>query len=81
MSHNDKKSKTESVEWSLKVCCIGAGYVGGPTCAMIALKSPKVRVEVVDLNEARLLLSSSFPPLLFSSIFVLVRNKSQKIFF
>jgi UDPglucose 6-dehydrogenase len=36
------------------ICCIGAGYVGGPTMAMIAAKSPDVRVEVVDINEARI---------------------------
>ena len=38
----------------LKICCIGAGYVGGPTMAMIAAKCPDIRVEVVDLNQARI---------------------------
>ncbi|XP_037070473.1 UDP-glucose 6-dehydrogenase-like [Pollicipes pollicipes] len=33
--------------------CIGAGYVGGPTCAVIALKCPDIRVHVVDMNAAR----------------------------
>jgi len=37
-----------------KICCIGAGYVGGPTCATIALKCPHVQVTIVDLNEARI---------------------------
>ena len=37
-----------------KICCIGAGYVGGPTMAVIALKSPEIEVTVVDLNEARI---------------------------
>lgn len=32
----------------LRVTCIGAGYVGGPTMAMLALKNPSVRVTVVD---------------------------------
>ncbi|TFY56392.1 hypothetical protein EVJ58_g7679, partial [Rhodofomes roseus] len=36
-----------------KVCCIGAGYVGGPTCAVIALKCPHIQVTIVDLNQAR----------------------------
>jgi len=36
------------------ICCIGAGYVGGPTCATIALKCPHVQVTIVDLNEARI---------------------------
>ncbi|KAF8585616.1 UDP-glucose dehydrogenase [Ramaria rubella] len=36
-----------------KICCIGAGYVGGPTCAVIALKCPNIQVTIVDLNQAR----------------------------
>jgi len=36
------------------ICCIGAGYVGGPTMAVIALKCPDIKVRVVDLNEARI---------------------------
>lgn len=38
----------------MKICCIGAGYVGGPTMAMIALKAPDITVTVVDLNERRI---------------------------
>ena len=30
------------------ICCIGAGYVGGPTMAVIALKCPHIKVNVVD---------------------------------
>ena len=37
-----------------KICCIGAGYVGGPTMAMIACKAPDVRVTVVDVNAQRI---------------------------
>ncbi|KAJ3615912.1 hypothetical protein Zmor_012210 [Zophobas morio] len=36
------------------VCCIGAGYVGGPTCSVLALKCPDVKVTIVDLNRARI---------------------------
>jgi UDPglucose 6-dehydrogenase len=36
------------------ICCIGAGYVGGPTMAVIAEKCPHIKVTVVDLNEARI---------------------------
>ena len=36
------------------ICCIGAGYVGGPTMAVIAQKCPGIKVTVVDLNEARI---------------------------
>mmetsp|Transcript_31093 Transcript_31093/g.70699 ORF Transcript_31093/g.70699 Transcript_31093/m.70699 type:complete len:493 (+) Transcript_31093:74-1552(+) len=37
-----------------KVCCIGAGYVGGPTMATIAKKCPEIEVVIVDLNEERI---------------------------
>lgn len=36
------------------ICCIGAGYVGGPTMAVIAQKCPKLKVTVVDVNKARI---------------------------
>ena len=38
----------------MRICCIGAGYVGGPTMAMIAAKCPHIRVDVVDLNSERI---------------------------
>ena len=37
-----------------RICCIGAGYVGGPTMAVIADRCPQVQVTVVDLNQARI---------------------------
>ena len=37
-----------------RICCIGAGYVGGPTMAVIADRCPEVQVTVVDLNQARI---------------------------
>ena len=37
-----------------KICCIGAGYVGGPTMAIIAQKCPHIQVTVVDLNIERI---------------------------
>lgn len=33
---------------------MGAGYVGGPTCAMIAYKCPEIRVTVVDMNAEKI---------------------------
>lgn len=36
------------------ICCIGAGYVGGPTMAMIAKQCPHVSVNVVDIQQARI---------------------------
>uniref|UniRef100_A0A674EMH7 UDP-glucose 6-dehydrogenase n=1 Tax=Salmo trutta TaxID=8032 RepID=A0A674EMH7_SALTR len=37
-----------------RICCIGAGYVGGPTCSVIAQMCPEVTVTVVDVNEDRI---------------------------
>ncbi len=36
------------------ICCIGAGYVGGPTMSVIAQKNPDITVTVVDINEKRI---------------------------
>ncbi|KAF7732523.1 UDP-glucose 6-dehydrogenase 1 [Apophysomyces ossiformis] len=36
------------------ICCIGAGYVGGPTCAVIAYKCPEIKVTIVDINPDRI---------------------------
>lgn len=38
----------------MRICCIGAGYVGGPTMTMIARKCSDIHVDVVDVNEARI---------------------------
>ena len=37
-----------------RICCVGAGYVGGPTCSVIALKCPEIQVTVVDLSQSRI---------------------------
>lgn len=36
------------------ICCIGAGYVGGPTMAVIAKKNPNIKVTIVDINAERI---------------------------
>ncbi len=38
--------------FSKTIACIGAGYVGGPTMAVIAMKCPQYKVHVVDVSEA-----------------------------
>ena len=38
----------------ITICCIGAGYVGGPTMAVIARECPETRVVVVDINPERI---------------------------
>ena len=45
---------TMSLKEVKKICCIGAGYVGGPTCAVIAQHNPNIDVSVVDLSESRI---------------------------
>ncbi|MDR1760255.1 MAG: UDP-glucose 6-dehydrogenase [Fibrobacter sp.] len=42
------------MKFELKVLCIGAGYVGGPTMTVIADKCPHVKVTVVDINASRI---------------------------
>ena len=37
------------------ICCIGAGYVGGPTMSIIAQKNPDIKVNVVDMNPDKIL--------------------------
>ena len=41
------------------ICCIGAGYVGGPTMAVFADKCPHLNIVVVDKNIQRVELNSS----------------------
>lgn len=41
-------------EFEKEILCIGAGYVGGPTMAMIAYKCPQYRVTVVDIDMSRI---------------------------
>ena len=37
-----------------KICCIGAGYVGGPTMTVMAGQCPEIEVTVVDINQERI---------------------------
>ena len=39
---------------SKEICCIGAGYVGGPTMAVIAANCPDLIINVVDINDERI---------------------------
>ena len=48
------------MEISIKnICCIGAGYVGGPTMSVIADRCPNIKVNVVDINKERIKLWNS----------------------
>ena len=48
MTHSNNHMKISSI------CCLGAGYVGGPTMAMIAAKCPDIQVTVADMNSQRI---------------------------
>ena len=37
-----------------KICCIGAGYVGGPTMSVIAHNCPEIKVTVVDVDQDKI---------------------------
>jgi UDPglucose 6-dehydrogenase len=37
-----------------KICCIGAGYVGGPTMSVIAQRCPDIQITLVDMNTERI---------------------------
>jgi hypothetical protein len=45
--HTKAKHSNMAEEWDVQICCMGAGYVGGPTMAVIAHQCPKVRYPVV----------------------------------
>ena len=38
------------------ICCLGAGYVGGPTCCIMAQQCNNIKVTVVDKSEERLVI-------------------------
>jgi len=42
------------MKFKKNILCIGAGYVGGPTMAVIAAKCPDCKVTVVDINAERI---------------------------
>lgn len=54
MTIDPNANSTQQIAPIRKICCIGAGYVGGPTMAMIAKQCPDIQVKVVDINEARI---------------------------
>lgn len=65
------------------ILCIGAGYVGGPTMAMIANKCPDYKVHVVDINEDRIAeWNSGKPPIYEPGLEELVNaNLNKNLFF
>ena len=47
-------AKSHLINKVKNICCIGAGYVGGPTMAVIAYNCPSIQVNVVDINKSRI---------------------------
>mmetsp|Transcript_23343 Transcript_23343/g.51232 ORF Transcript_23343/g.51232 Transcript_23343/m.51232 type:complete len:478 (+) Transcript_23343:158-1591(+) len=67
----------------MKIACIGAGYVGGPTMAMIALHCPEIEVVVVDINEERIKAwNSDVLPIYEPGLFEVVKEaRGRNLFF
>jgi UDPglucose 6-dehydrogenase len=70
-------------DFEKNILCIGAGYVGGPTMAMVALKCPNYRVTCVDINPARVAAWNSeelpiFEPGLDS---IIAQTRGKNLFF
>ncbi|OAA33477.1 UDP-glucose 6-dehydrogenase [Moelleriella libera RCEF 2490] len=56
------------------ICCVGAGYVGGPTAAVIAFQNPHIKVTVVDRDEPRIRRwNSRHPPIYEPGLHDIVR--------
>ncbi|KAG5980284.1 hypothetical protein E4U55_004190 [Claviceps digitariae] len=56
------------------ICCVGAGYVGGPTAAVIAFQNPDIKVTVVDRDEPRIRRwNSRHPPIYEPGLHDIVR--------
>ncbi len=68
-----------------EICCIGAGYVGGPTMAVIADKCPNIRVTVVDINKEKIDLWNhpdiNKIPVFEPGLFDLIKNNRGKNLF
>ena len=64
------------------ILCIGAGYVGGPTMAMIAHKCPKYKVTVVDIDPVKIAeWNSDTLPIFEPGLDEIVKKSRKKIFF
>ncbi len=67
----------------MKICCIGAGYVGGPTMAMIAHKCPSATVTVVDINAERISAWNNGPLPIYEPGLeeIVAQQRGQNLFF
>ena len=76
----DNESSSSMVPSTLEICCIGAGFVGGPHMAMLAYKCPDITVSVVDIDSKRVAAWNSDKPPIFEpgldEILGLVRDRN-----
>ncbi len=78
--------KDIKIKKNLKISCIGAGYVGGPTMAVIADKCPHLDVYVLDINKKRIKDWNSKDPKNFP-VFepgleeIILRTRGKNLFF
>ncbi|TQV94134.1 hypothetical protein V2A60_002805 [Cordyceps javanica] len=67
------------------ICCVGAGYVGGPTAAVLAFQNPHIKVTVVDRDQTRIRRwNSRHPPIYepgLQDIVRIARDGSRETFF
>ena len=66
-----------------KICCVGAGYVGGPSCSVIACKCPEIQVTVVDISQPRInAWNSEELPIYEPGLFEIVKKvRGKNLFF
>jgi UDPglucose 6-dehydrogenase len=71
------------MEFTTHVLCIGAGYVGGPTMAVIADRCPHVSITVCDINEERIAAwNSDHLPIYEPGLeAVVARSRGRNLFF
>ena len=63
------------------ICCIGAGYVGGPTCSVIAFKCPNIQVHVVDLSVERIKAWNSSKLPIYEVYYLTFKRKLIDVFY
>ena len=68
-----------------QICCIGAGFVGGPTMAVIAHECPNLKIVVVDNNEEKIKLWNSKAlqnlPVFEPGLSEIIKKREIKIYF
>mgnify|MGYP002837128956 CR=1 FL=1 len=69
-----------------KICCIGAGFVGGPTMAVFAKYCPDIEITLVDINKEKIKAwnndnSAHFPVFERGLGELIIQNRGKNLFF